>query len=355
MAATATATAAPLFTTMNSSVPRSEPTVTLAEMRRRTHFERLCVPPNCTRKDVVAAYRRFALVYHPDKNRHEDAAEIFKLLGESHKAIVNDEARIAYQIQLQQSSRGNPYTPDPRISNAEAALKRAFTSSGAHMWGRANAGAATKAQPPKKPKPNPQRYIVPIDLEAMDAGKKIPYDYKKITTGLHGDTERLLTAIIDVPLGATDGEKITLENQGNCYFGMSAADLVFLLQQKPHPLFTRRIGADLFIERRVDPLEMLTGVAFEFKTVYGEIVEAHCEPPLSQNQMIRIPGVGMRKRGLAHGGPDDERGDVVVCIRVVVADAAKLSREDVEGIQRIIKKRKPYFYIFFNTVHLHQK
>ena len=55
---------------------------------------------------------------------------------------------------------------------------------------------------------------------------------------------------------------------------------------------------------------------------------------LQAGKRVVIPGGGMRKRGLARGDPDDERGDVVLILKLDDS-APKFSKEQIETIQRM--------------------
>ncbi|KFH13208.1 DnaJ domain-containing protein [Toxoplasma gondii VAND] len=60
------------------------------------YFETLNVPPNASPKVVAGAYRKLSLQYHPDKNPHPDAKEIFEKIREAQEVLGNEKRRNSY-------------------------------------------------------------------------------------------------------------------------------------------------------------------------------------------------------------------------------------------------------------------
>lgn len=68
--------------------------------------------------------------------------------------------------------------------------------------------------------------------------------------------EEILT--IDVKPGWKKGTKITFMNKGNEAPNVILADLVFIIDEKPHPVFTRD-GNDLVVTHEIALAEALAG------------------------------------------------------------------------------------------------
>jgi DnaJ-class molecular chaperone len=183
----------------------------------------------------------------------------------------------------------------------------------------------TNIRPMSWNKPSPQVYTVHVTLEQMDTGVKLHHTYEEITrrvTAGNTVSKRLLTAVVAVPMGAMDGERIVHPGQGYRYGSAPPADLVFVLKTRPSNTFFARNGADLYVRRTITPEEATAGVEFEFRTVFGTTERVQLEAPIADRYEKRIVGCGMRRRETSHGGPDDERGDVIVRVRIQPSECA---------------------------------
>lgn len=68
--------------------------------------------------------------------------------------------------------------------------------------------------------------------------------------------EEILT--IDIKPGWKKGTKITFPEKGNEQPGVIPADIVFVIDEKPHPVF-KRDGNDLIVTQKISLVEALTG------------------------------------------------------------------------------------------------
>ena len=81
--------------------PPSNLDALLQRLRQGKHeYERLGVHRRATRHDITLAYRRAALLVHPDKQRCEDAAALFVILQAAHEALLDSARRQAIDAQL---------------------------------------------------------------------------------------------------------------------------------------------------------------------------------------------------------------------------------------------------------------
>ncbi len=62
----------------------------------RDYYEILEVPRDATEDDIRKAYRRLARKYHPDVNKDDNAAEIFKEINEAYQVLSDAEKRAMY-------------------------------------------------------------------------------------------------------------------------------------------------------------------------------------------------------------------------------------------------------------------
>ena len=104
---------------------------------------------------------------------------------------------------------------------------------------------------------------------------------------------------IFVPKGAPNNHKVVFSGKGDESAGTEPGDVVFVVQEEPHPVFTRK-GNDLFIKKRITLVEALTGFKLVvehldgrkliIKSAPGEVVV----PALEGGQGVKaVKGEGM--------------------------------------------------------------
>jgi DnaJ homolog subfamily B member 4 len=81
-----------------------------------------------------------------------------------------------------------------------------------------------------------------------------------------GTESEILT--IDIKPGWKKGTKITFPDKGNEQPNQLPADLVFVIDEKPHELYTRE-GNDLLAHRKIDLVDALAGTTVSLKTLDG--------------------------------------------------------------------------------------
>ena len=66
-------------------------------MKFKDYYKILCVEKSATKEDISKAFRKLALIYHPDKNPNDKAAEEkFKEITEAHEVLSDPEKRKKY-------------------------------------------------------------------------------------------------------------------------------------------------------------------------------------------------------------------------------------------------------------------
>lgn len=69
----------------------------MAKVADTTYYDILGVPTNATELDIKKAYRRLAILYHPDKNPGDESAHArFQAIGEAYQVLSNKELRVQY-------------------------------------------------------------------------------------------------------------------------------------------------------------------------------------------------------------------------------------------------------------------
>ncbi|KAK2067852.1 hypothetical protein P8C59_001558 [Phyllachora maydis] len=78
------------------------------------YYDTLNVKPTATELEIKKAYRKLAIVHHPDKNPNDPTAhEKFQAIGEAYQVLSNDELRKAYDKYGKESARPTEGFVDP--------------------------------------------------------------------------------------------------------------------------------------------------------------------------------------------------------------------------------------------------
>ena len=67
-------------------------------MVKKTYYEILEVDKKASQEEIKSAYRRLAMLYHPDKNKLPEAEEMFKGIAEAYSVLSDPGKRKQYDI-----------------------------------------------------------------------------------------------------------------------------------------------------------------------------------------------------------------------------------------------------------------
>lgn len=102
--------------------------------------------------------------------------------------------------------------------------------------------------------------------------------------------EEILT--IDVKPGWKKGTKITFPEKGNQEPGVIPADLIFVIDEKPHSVY-KRDGNDLLAEAEITLLEALTGKTLELTMLDGRNLMLPLTEIVKPGYELVVPNEGM--------------------------------------------------------------
>ncbi|XP_020594574.1 dnaJ homolog subfamily B member 13-like [Phalaenopsis equestris] len=138
--------------------------------------------------------------------------------------------------------------------------------------------------------------------------------------------EEILT--IDIKPGWKKGTKITFPEKGNEQPNVIPADIVFIIDEKPHDLFKRE-GNDLIFTQKVSLAEALTGYTVHLRTLDGRSLT------IPINSIIH-PGYEevVLREGMPIAKDPSKRGNLR--IKFEIRFPARLSSEQKAGIKTLL-------------------
>ncbi|CAM8934931.1 unnamed protein product [Rhodiola kirilowii] len=134
---------------------------------------------------------------------------------------------------------------------------------------------------------------LPCSLEELYKGTTKKMKITRQIADASGKTmpvEEILT--IEVKPGWKKGTKITFPEKGNEQPGVIASDLVFVIDEKPHSVFTRD-GNDLVLTKRISLGEALTGYTVSVTTLDGRSLSIPINNVIHPNYEEVVPREGM--------------------------------------------------------------
>ncbi|XP_027340414.1 dnaJ homolog subfamily B member 4-like isoform X1 [Abrus precatorius] len=281
------------------------------------YYKVLQVDRNAKEDDLKKAYRKLAMKWHPDKNPNskKEAESKFKQISEAYEVLSDPQKRAIYDQYGEEGLKGQVPPPDtssgggttffptgdipasfrfnPR--NADDIFAEFFgfsdpfggvtgRSGGAGMRSRfsngmfgddifrsfsegGGGGVHVNQSGPRKASPIENK--LPCTLEEIYKGttKKMKISREIVdSNGKTTQVEEILT--INVKPGWKKGTKITFPEKGNEQPNVTPADLVFIIDEKPHSIFTRD-GNDLIVTQKISLAEALTGYTVNLTTLDG--------------------------------------------------------------------------------------
>ncbi|KAJ3692553.1 hypothetical protein LUZ60_011648 [Juncus effusus] len=340
------------------------------------YYNVLKVHRNATDDDLKKAYKRLAMKWHPDKNPKEDlklAEAKFKRISEAYEVLSDPQKRQIYDQYGEEGLKGVPppeshssssshsngsnYRYNPR--NAEDVFAEFFNSSkpfGFESMGRAKSmrfqteGAGTfggfgegkfrsyndgpsggsgmgSSVPLRKPPPVETK--LPCSLEELYTGSQRKMKISRTVVrnnGQLGTESEILT--IDVKPGWKKGTKITFPDKGNEHPHQLPADLVFVIDEKPHELFLRE-GNDLIMNLKIPLVDALSGATVNLKTLDGRDLVIKLSEVVTPGYELVVA-----KEGMPVVKEHGKRGNLRV--KFEVGFPTRLSSEQRASIRRVL-------------------
>lgn len=216
------------------------------------YYKLLDVDDFASVKDIKGAYKKLALLYHPDKNRDKKPDKLREMQDEFEKI------QEAYEILSDRATRRQ--YDRVRFDEARAksqGMNSSFysqkTNTDSSFWGRwsgeqkeAGGKMQVKTKATKLPKAADLRLEVKISLEkALRGGLKIrEVKRDRMQRAFGGTSQTLKTVNIKIDPGQADGTEYRLPGDGHWpSFNVSPGDLVVVFRHKAHAFLRQADGS----------------------------------------------------------------------------------------------------------------
>lgn len=330
------------------------------------YYNILKVNRNATDEDLKKSYRRLAMRWHPDKNpdNKKEAEAKFKQISEAYDVLSDPEKRAVYDQYGEEGLKGMPPPGSggaPSSSgfsfntrNAEDIFAEFFGSNGPFGFGNSRstryhtdgggafggfgardnifrsyaegAGTSSSSHPRKAPAVESK---LACSLEELYQGSTRKMKISRNIVDANGRTvphSEILT--IDIKPGWKKGTKITFPEKGNEQANQLPADLVFVIDEKPHDVF-KRDGNDLVVQQKVSLADALGGTTLNLTTLDGRDLVVPVTDVVSPGYELVIG-----REGMPIAKEPGKRGNLR--IKFDVKFPARLNPEQRAGIKRIL-------------------
>ncbi|KAL5474714.1 hypothetical protein EMCRGX_G026700 [Ephydatia muelleri] len=314
------------------------------------YYNVLGIERDANEDQIKKAYRKQALKYHPDKNHSPDAEDKFKKIAEAYEVLCDPQKRAVYDKYGEEGLKGQPvdggagpggahfsYTfKDPRDIFAQFfGGQNIFGDEGFGGMGGGGGGGgggpgfhsfsfgpgmsgmrggggrggmffgggddeqmdfqpsgfsgSAKRQRQDPPLETPLN----LTLEELHQGceKKMKINRRVLSPdGTTRQEDKVIT--INVKPGWKAGTKITFPQEGDQVAGKIPQDIVFVVKEKPHSLFTRE-GNDLYHTARITLKQALIGTTLSIPTIDKVVIPYKLSNVTAPKTEVRIPDHGM--------------------------------------------------------------
>lgn len=329
----------------------------------KDYYKILGVEKSASDEQIKKAYRKMALKYHPDKNKSPDAEEKFKEISEAYDVLSDSEKRKIFDQYGEEGLKGGmggapggpgggsytyTFQGDPRemfrmffgddTGNGDdpfggmlggmfggrggGTSKMFFGTSGMGTGGsermdvdddpfeafRTTRTGGSRQRGQKRQDPTIIRDL-PLSVEDLLHGRTKKMKITRRVASADGQSltseEKILS--IDVRPGWKAGTRITFPHEGDQLPGSVPADIVFVVKDKPHPLYVRD-GADVKYRAKIGLREALIGSTVDIPTPSGATIQLKTgDSVVRPGEVRRICG-----EGLPYPKQPTKRGDLIV-------------------------------------------
>ncbi|KAJ4847086.1 hypothetical protein Tsubulata_040923 [Turnera subulata] len=341
------------------------------------YYKLLGVSKDAKDDDLKKAYRKLAMKWHPDKNPNnkKEAEAKFKQVSEAYEVLSDPQKRAVYDQYGEEGLKGQ--VPPPGSGGSGASFYSTGEGPGGFRFNPRNAddifaeffgqsspfggmggmgggfggmrgsrlsgglfgddifggpfgeggGASMHQSAPRKAPPIEKK--LPCSLEELYKGatKRMKISREIVdASGNAMQVEEILT--IDIKPGWKKGTKITFPEKGNEQPNIIPSDLVFIIDEKPHPVFTRD-GHDLIVTQKISLAEALTGYTVHITTLDGRNLTIPINNVIhpSYEEIVQKEGMPIQKDPTKRGN---------LRIKFNIKFPMRLSADQKAGIRKLL-------------------
>lgn len=290
----------------------------------KDYYKILGIAPNSTDVEIKQAYRKLALKYHPDKNKAASAKKRFQEIAEAYEVLTNK--RESYdkfgEPGVNDESRTGKRKPEPSPydtfrdffgSNDPYGTDSFFYDDIGRMFNDIMTddkfASHGKSEPMnrEKVKQEPVAYDLYVELADIEKGATKKIKITRFSNSMGAQEEKMLN--VTIKPGYKSGTKIIYPREGDEAYGKIAADIIFVVHDKPHEYFKRE-GNDIRYSAKITLKQALCGTTINIPTISGNKTLHSMNTSdeiITPNTVTRIKG-----KGLPFSKDASKRGDLVV-------------------------------------------
>lgn len=335
----------------------------------KDYYDILGIKKGASEDDIKKAYRKQALRFHPDKNKSPGAEEKFKEIAEAYDVLSDPKKKDIYDRFGEEGLKGGgpsgggsgggcgpgtfsyTFQGDPHAIFAEFfggrnPFEQFFGPHNGGMdedmdtddpfarfgmgpgfprsFSTGMGGMGSHSSVVKKQQDPPVIHDLQVTLEEVLSGctKKMKISRKRLNPDRR--TVRAEDKILEVQIkkGWKEGTKVTFPKEGDETPRNIPADVVFVLKDKPHPVF-KRDGSDIVYTAKISLRDALCGCTVNAPTLDGRVITVPSTDIVHPGMKQRISG-----EGLPYPKRPDRRGDLMVDYEVKFPDRLSQSARD---------------------------
>jgi DnaJ family protein B protein 4 len=350
------------------------------------YYTVLKVGKSASDDDLKKAYRKLAMKWHPDKNPNnkKEAEAKFKQIAEAYEVLSDPQKRAIYDQEGEEGLKGQVPYPGAAGPGAGAGAAQGFANGGttsfrfnprsaddifAEFFGGSSpfggmggmgrggskaagfgdgifgsfggpdggtttfrhfgegGGASSSIPSSRKPAPVENKLLCSLEELYKGSVRKM-----KISRNIADQSGRILPVeeilTIEVKAGWKKGTKVTFPEKGNVQPNQAAADLVFVIDEKPHPVY-KRDGNDLILTKKISLTEALAGTTLSLTTLDGRTLNLNLPDVITPGYEKVLP-----REGMPIAKEPGKKGNLR--LKFDISFPTRLTAEQKAGIKRLL-------------------